>query len=342
MDADPPPPQASQPPALLSARRDDTSYITAAQPTLFAGELDVARAYAEAARSAATRRAYASDWRIFLEWCRMRAIEPLPADPTTVAVFLAHEADRGSAPMTVGRRLAAIGYHHRQAGLQPPQEREGAAAIREVLAGIRRSHGVAPQRKRPTDADMLRDLLRAVEGDGLRAVRDRALLALGMAGAFRRSELVALEVADLAWDRQGVRVTVRRGKTDQEGAGAVVAILEGRRIRPTTLLRAWLDAAGIADGPVFRRLTRNDKLLAPPMSDRAVARLVQATAAAAGYRPTDYAGHSLRSGFLTEAARQGASVFKMREVSRHKSMQVLADYVRDAELFDGHAGERFL
>ena len=180
----------------------------------------------------------------------------------------------------------------------------------------------------------------------LRAVRDRALLAFGMAGAFRRSELVALRVSDVEWVKEGLRVTIRRGKTDQEGAGATVAIPEGRRLRPKALLEAWVQQAGIVDGPLFRQLVRGKKdaaSVAPsPMSDRAVARLVQARAVAAGYLGSDFAGHSLRAGFLTAAARAGASVFKMREVSRHKSMQVLADYVRDAELFRDHAGEGFL
>lgn len=123
---------------------------------------------------------------------------------------------------------------------------------------------------------------------------------------------------------------------------AVIAIPEGRRLRPKALLEAWIDQAGVADGFVFRRLGVGGTVTPQPMSDRAIARMVQARAAAAGYTAADFAGHSLRAGFLTAAARSGASVFKMREVSRHKSMQVLADYVCDAELFRDHAGDGFL
>ena len=107
-------------------------------------EIATARRYADASRAASTQRAYASDWRRFAQWCAVRHVETLPADPRVVAVFLAAEAELGAAPMTVGRRLAAIGWMHRRAGLQPPQAREGAAAILEVVAGIRRSHGGAP------------------------------------------------------------------------------------------------------------------------------------------------------------------------------------------------------
>lgn len=313
-------------------------------PSLHHAEIATARRYADASRAASTQRAYASDWQRFSAWCLARGIETLPADPRAVAVFLSAEAQAGLAPLTVGRRLAAIGWMHRRAGFQPPQAREGAAAILEVMAGIRRSHGIAPVRKHAADADVLRDVLRAIAGDDLRSVRDRALLAFGMAGAFRRSELVALRFTDIERVPEGLRVTIQRSKTDQDGAGATIAIPEGRRLRPKALLDAWLERGGISDGFLFRRLVPGfaGGATASPMSDRAVARLVQLRVAQAGYVAADFAGHSLRAGFLTAAARSGASVFKMREVSRHKSMQVLADYVRDAELFRDHAGEGFL
>lgn len=320
----------------------DAMVVPAPDTFLDGAEIATARRYADGSRAPSTQRAYAADWRRFAAWGLLREVTTLPADPRAVAVFLAAEAAVGSAPLTIGRRLAAIGWMHRRAGLQPPQAREGAAAILEVMAGIRRSHGIAPTRKHAADADVLRDILRCITGDDLRSVRDRAVLAFGMAGAFRRSELVALQVADLQRVPEGLRMTIRRSKTDQDGAGATIAIPEGRRLRPKALLEAWLERAGISDGPLFRRLSAAGAVTAAPMSDRAIARLVQARAAAAGYDAAAFAGHSLRAGFLTAAARTGASVFKMREVSRHKSMQVLADYVRDAELFRDHAGEGFL
>jgi integrase len=305
-------------------------------------EIAAARRYADASRAPSTQRAYLSDWRRFSAWCLTRGIETLPADPRVVAVFLSAEADAGSAPLTIGRRLAAIGWVHRRAGLQPPQAREGAAVILEIMAGIRRSHGIAAYKKHAADADVLRDILRCIAGDDLRCVRDRALLAFGMAGAFRRSELVALRLEDVARVPEGLRITIRRSKTDQDGAGLAIAIPDGRRLKPKILLESWIARAGIVDGFLFRRLTAGGVVTPSPMSDRAVARLVQARAAAAGYVAGDFGGHSLRAGFLTAAARSGASIFKMREVSRHKSMQVLADYVRDAELFRDHAGDGFL
>lgn len=306
------------------------------------GEIAVARRYAAASRAPSTLRAYASDWRRFSAWCGARGEQNLPAMPTTVAVFLAAEAAAGAAPATIVRRLAAIGWMHRRAGMPSPRGREGGGAIDDVCAGIRREHGIAPVRKAPADADVLRDMLRAITGQDLRAARDRALLVIGMAAALRRSELAALRLGDIARVPEGLRVTIRRSKTDQEGAGATIAIPDGQRLRPKALLEAWIEMAGIPDGPLFRRLTAAGQVSADPMSDRAIARLVQARAGAAGYPAADFGGHSLRAGFLTAAARAGASVFKMQEVSRHRSMQVLAGYVRDADLFRDHAGKGFL
>ena len=312
-------------------------------PARLHDEVAQARSYADASRAASTRRVYEQDWATFSAWCTARGLAPLPADPRVVAVFLSAEAARGCAPPTVNRRLAAIGWAHRQAGRQPPQKSEGAAAIAEVLAGIRRTHGTAPAKKHAADADVTWTLLHHIRGERLRDHRDRALIALGMAAALRRSELVALRVEDLHTVKEGLRVTIRRSKTDQDGTSQVIAVPIGKRLRPVALVDAWLRAAGIADGFVFRRfVSKADHLSDLPMDDAGVALVVKRRAAAAGLPAADYSGHSLRSGFLTAAAQAGASIWKMQEVSRHKSVQVLSGYVRSAELFDDHAGSGFL
>lgn len=335
------------PPRLLplASAGDPAAPLIPAQPALPAildAKIERAAAYARAARSGATRRAYGSDWAIFTAWCEGHGLAALPASPDVVAVFASDQAAGGLNPATIGRRVAAIGHHHRAAGHPAPTALPTAGRLAEVLAGIRAAHGQAKRRKAPADAAALRNMLAAIEGDGLRAVRDRAILAIGMAAALRRSEIVALAVDHVALVPEGLRLTIARSKTDQAGAGAVIAIPEGARIRPKALLLAWMAAAGHRDGALFRRLSRRDALTAAPMSDRAIARLVQQHAAAAGYDPTLFAGHSLRAGFLTEGAAQGATIFKLQEVSRHKSVQVLSDYVRNAELFKDHAGQRFL
>jgi site-specific recombinase XerD len=319
--------------------------VDQAQPSLPAilnVKIERAAAYAKAARSSATRRAYDSDWAIFTGWCIAHGLSYLPATPDIVAVFASDQATAGLNPSTISRRVASIGHHHRAGGYPAPTALPTAGRLAEVLAGIRAEHGGAKRQKRPADAAALRNMLVMIEGDGLRAVRDRAILAIGMAAALRRSEIVALQVDHVGIVPEGLRLTIAQSKTDQARHGVVIAIPEGSRIRPKALLLAWMAAAGHSEGPLFCRLSRSDRLTGVAMSDRSIARLVQQYAAAAGYDPTQFAGHSLRAGFLTEGASQGATIFKLQEVSRHKSVQVLSDYVRNAELFKDHAGQRFL
>jgi integrase len=178
--------------------------------------------------------------------------------------------------------------------------------------------------------------------DTLKGKRDRALLALGFAGAFRRSELVALNVTDLAEVADGFRVTIRRSKTDQEGAGQEIAIPRGSRLRPVEAVQTWLAATGITAGPVFRPVAKGGRATAQALSANAVPDIVKGYAARIGLDPAAFAGHSLRSGFLTSGAEAGASVFKLMEVSRHKSMDTLRGYVRRSDLFKDHAGGSFL
>jgi site-specific recombinase XerD len=178
--------------------------------------------------------------------------------------------------------------------------------------------------------------------DSLSGLRDRALLLTGFAGAFRRSELVALDVADILETEAGLLVAVRRSKTDQEGRGATVALARGHAACPVKALRAWLDAAGIQSGPIFRPINRHGTVLPNRLTGRSVANIVKDYAARAGLDMAAFSGHSLRSGFLTSAAAAGASIFKMMDVSRHQSVETLRGYVRDAELFKDHAGAGLL
>ena len=304
-----------------------------------AREAEAAAAFARAEKAEATRRAYRSDFGRFAAWCAARGAAALPAAPEAVAAFLASEAGAGAKPATLARRVAAIRYAHRLAGHEPPTSAE---AVRATLRGIRRTMGAAPARKAPATASRIAAMAALAPAGTLRGLRDRALLLLGFAGAFRRSELVALHVEDLAETPDGLRVRIRRSKGDQEGLGQEVAVPHGARLRPVEAVRAWLDAAGITEGPIFRRVNKGGRVGAEALTAEVVALVVQRYAERAGFRPEDFAGHSLRAGFLTSGAENGASVFKLMEVSRHKSMDTLRGYVRGAELFKDHAGSGFL
>jgi integrase len=209
-----------------------------------------------------------------------------------------------------------------------------------VLRGIRRTIGSAPERKAPATADILTAMLKLCPPT-LTGSRDRALLALGFAGAFRRGELVALDVADLTQAPDGLRVRIRRSKTDQEGEGSEIAIPRGYRLRPVEAVQAWLAAAEI-EGSLFRQVAKGGRIQPKPLSAFSAAQIVKRYAERAGLDPAVYAGHSRRSGFLTSAAESDASIWKMAEQSRHKSLDVLRGYVRRADLFREHAGAAFL
>lgn len=308
-----------------------------------AQEIEAARAYRARSKAANTMRAYDSDWRQFEEWCWQRALEPLPALPEAVATWLAALAQSGRADSTIARQLAAIAWRHRQAGEVAPQHRDPRGVIADTLAGIRREHRARPTNKK--SAILATDLTRmiaAVEGQGSRAIRDRAVMTLGLAAALRRSELVALQLADLELVREGLKLTIRHSKTDQEGQGQIIAVPSGKILKPVTRLNAWLTVRGGAAGPLFYGTDAQGRMTNRAMSDRAVARIVQRYAEKVGLDPTAIGAHSLRSGFLTEAARSGASLSKMQEVSRQKKIEVLLGYVRDAALFENHAGDSFL
>ena len=307
-------------------------------PAALGPDLTAAVDLAKAEKAASTRKAYGTDFRLFKAWCDGKRVSSLPASPETVAAFLAAETSNGTKPSTLGRRVAAIRHAHKLAHLEPPTDSE---AVKATLRGIRRTFGGAKVRKAPAVAAKIHSMV-AMAPEGLTGLRDRALLLLGFAGAFRRSELVALNVADIEEMETGLLVTIRRSKTDQEGEGVTIAIARGDVSCPAKALREWLDAARIETGAVFRAINKAGTVAAERLTDRSVANIVKAYAERAGFDASTFSGHSLRSGFLTSAAANGASIFKMMDVSRHKSVDTLRGYVRDAELFKDHAGAGLL
>ena len=295
--------------------------------------------FARASKSAATQRAYQADAADFACWCKRQGLQPLPASVDTVAAYLAALAAAGLKASTITRRCAGIGYMHRIAGVEPPTTSE---AIRAVLSGIRRSIGSSVTRKAPATAETVGVIIAAIPTD-LRGLRDRALLLVGFAGALRRSELVALDVTDLEESAEGFHVRIRRSKTDQEGQGDFVSIPYGSRLRPIRALKDWLDAAGIEEGPLFRPIRRECKVVASErLTDRSVANILKTHVEAVGLDPTVFSGHSLRSGFVTSALQAGADVLRVMDVTRHRHINTLKAYDRRAKAFRQHAGEAFL
>ena len=298
---------------------------------------ELAETFAASSQSANTRRAYLADWQDFVDWTKLRGRTALPADPETVAFYLAELADAGKRPSTIDRRRSAISSAHKIQGFDSPTH---SALVEEVLTGIRRELGQAQRGKAPAVTADIRAMVRSLGGD-LHDVRDRAVILLGFAGAFRRSELAALTLDDIEECPEGLRVTIRRSKTDQEGKGRLIGIPRGEHpdTCPVRAYKNWLHAAGITTGVVFRGISRHGKLLGS-LSDRGVARAVKHAAELAGLDPAHYSGHSLRAGLATSAASAGAYDRDIMQQTGHKRVDTLYRYIRKGNLFQDNVARR--
>jgi site-specific recombinase XerD len=288
------------------------------------------REYIRVSKAENTLRGYQSDWRHFCAWCEAHGICPLPASPETGASYIAECASHlkiGS----IQRRLNAIAEAHKAMGLESPTH---SAIVANTMKGIRRSLGMAPAQKAPALTSDIRAMIDATD-TGLIGVRDRALILLGFAGAFRRTELVSLDVEDCAFGKDGLTVTLRRSKTDQEGTGRKVGIPYGSNpdTCPVRVLQAWLEQMAITSGPLFRSINRHGQVQSGRLSGIDVARIVKKLAERAGLEAAKYAGHSLRVGHATSAAIAGASERSIMNQTGHRSVQMVRSYIRDGSLF---------
>ncbi|PBB34336.1 site-specific integrase [Mesorhizobium sp. WSM3882] len=284
--------------------------------------------YVEQGLAENTKRAYAADLAHFEEWGGR-----IPATDATVASYLAEHAELLSVA-TLCRRLATISKAHAAKGVVSPTSSE---LVKATMKGIKRSRGTAQAEARPLLRDELFSVLEPM-GNDLKSVRDRALLLVGFAGGFRRSELVGLDVEDIEHVRQGMIVRLQRSKTDQDGVGRKIGIPFGRsRWCAVKHLTEWLDRAKIEAGPLFRGVNRHGHVAGQRLSSEAVCIIVKQRAGAAGFDPTGYSGHSLRAGLATSAAIAGASPWKIRQQTGHASDAMLSRYIRDGDLFRDNA-----
>jgi site-specific recombinase XerD len=291
---------------------------------------DRAGEFAKQSKAGNTIKAYRSDWFHFEAWCKTHGQISLPATPETVALYVA-DLSATHKPGTLTRRLSAISQAHQIAELESPT---AAAKVRLVMAGIRRNKGTAQTAKTPVLVDDLRRMISSLSAN-LLGVRNRALLLIGFSGAFRRSELVALDVSDVTFTREGLVVTIRHSKTDQESEGRKIGIPYGSNPAtcPIRSLQEWLERSGISDGPLFRPINRHGKMAAIRLSGAAVSDVVKRYVEAAGLDASEFAGHSLRSGLATSAAMAGASERSIMDQTGHRSLNMVRRYIRDGNLF---------
>jgi integrase len=300
--------------------------------------------YVEAARADNTRRAHAADWSHFATWCQAQGVEALPAGGNTLAAYITCFAGKLK-NATLGRRLVAIRNKHKEAG----HELDLGGKWAELWRGIRRVHGEPQKKKRALLTAELRKIL-AVLPDNLLGKRDRALLLVGFAGALRRSELVAVGISGTEHriEQRGETLVLHlgRAKTDQEAEGKQVGIPAGSHAEtcPVAAYRAWIEAAGITEGPVFRMVDRHGNVRPDALSPEAVRlvvrRAVERAAAAEGWSrekaeelASEYAGHSLRSGLATSAAISGSAGHLIQRHMRHAKYETTLGYIRSGELF---------
>ena len=282
-----------------------------------------------------TTRSYRTSWTQWCAFCERMGYAPLAGDVQPVGFFLAH-LSRSKSLATVRARLAAIAAAHRIAGV-PLDLR--AAAISNVIEGFKREQGVRPLKQAtPLLLDILPRFLEAYAADTAAHRRDKALLLFGFATALRRSELVALDVADIECETRGLLVNLRRSKTDQQGKGALIAVHRGANSAfcPVRAIECWLEIRTAAPGPLFTRLHKGGRITGIRLRPQAVALVVKRAITAIDLDPRSFSGHSLRAGLATSAALAGADLKSIMAQTRHRSHDVALRYIRHAEVWKGN------
>jgi integrase len=313
------------------------TYTLVPKPASLEELIQKAKTFVAAAKAPATLKAYRNDWRDFESWCRAHQLPSLPSIPESVALYI---ADRAStlASGTITRRLTSITKAHKAAGFNDSPATTRHFIVGETLKGIRRTMGTAQQGRAPLLSTDIRRIVAARRED-LLGLRDAALVLVGFAGGFRRSELAGIHICDLKFSADGVVVIVRKSKTDQEGAGREVGLPFGASPEtcPVRALRQWLDRAGIREGPVFRSVGRYGHVSRRGLHSDSIGKLLKRAAGRAGLKVEELGGHSLRAGCVTQAAMNGVREFVIMRQTGHKTIATLRRYIRSGEIFRENA-----
>jgi|TARA_B110000211_G_C14090665_1_gene558863 site-specific recombinase XerD len=293
----------------------------------------------QSSKSLNTVRAYKSDFEDFGLFCVQNSFKNLPSEPETVSLYLTHLSTRGIKISTIKRRLVSIGVIHKIKGHYLDTKHP---VIMENLMGIKRRKGTKQIGKKPLLINELKQLIdvinKANEAD-IKKLRNKALLLIGFAGGFRRNELVSLDLEDVEFVFEGVKITLKRSKTDQFGEGMTKGIphFGDSLYCPVMNLRRWLNVSKIKKGPIFLKFSKGPKLTKSRLTDQSVALIIKGYLMKAGIDSKNYSGHSLRSGFATSAAEAGAEERSIMSMTGHKSTEMVRRYIKDANLFKNNA-----
>ena len=317
----------------MSTSTDQLPAVRPAEvPPAIVAAVASAKGYMGASMATNTLRAYQGQWAAFTRWCEAAGVPSLPAAPGTIAAYLADLADGGKKASTIDSARAAIRKAHEAAGADDPTH---ALAVTQTLKGIHREIGTAPVQKAPALTADVRAMVATLPAN-VKGIRDTALLLVGFAGAFRRSEVVGISVEHLTTTLEGITLFVPKSKTDQEGQGRLVGIrrTDTPATCPVRALSAWLAAGAITAGPVFRYVDKGGQVHPEALSAQSVALVVKQAAKAAGLDPAHYAGHSLRAGLVTQAAKNKAAVTDIMRQTGHRSVETVNRYIRKANIFE--------
>ena len=286
-----------------------------------------------------TVRAYKSDFKDFGLFCAQNGFKSLPSEPKIVSLYLTYLSTKGFKMSTLKRRLVSIGVIHRLKGHYLDTKHP---SIIENIMGIKRRKGSIQKGKKPILISHLKQLIDVIDKQNnkdIKKLRDRSIILIGFSGGFRRNEIVSLDYDDLDFVEEGVKVQIRRSKTDQFGEGSIKALpyFDSSQYCPVTSLKNWMKISRITSGPVFRRFVKGSKLSEKRLTDQTVALLIKEYLNLAGIDSKHYSGHSLRSGFATSAAESGAEERSIMAMTGHKSTEMVRRYIKEANLFKNNA-----
>jgi site-specific recombinase XerD len=286
-----------------------------------------------------TIRAYKSDFRDFGLFCAQNGFKSLPSEPKIISLYLTHLSTKEVKMSTLKRRLVSIGVIHKLKGHYLDTKHP---SIIENIMGIKRRKGSFQKGKKPiliNDLKLLIDVIDKVNKEKIMRARDRSIILIGFSGGFRRNEIVSLDFDDLDFVSEGLKINLKRSKTDQYGEGSVKGLpyFDNSQYCPVLSVKKWIEISNIDSGPLFRRFSKGSKLTDNRLTDQTVALLIKKYLNLAGIDSKNYSGHSLRSGFATSAAESGAEERSIMAMTGHKSTQMVRRYIREANLFKNNA-----
>ena len=286
-----------------------------------------------------TVRAYKSDFNNFGLFCAKNGFKSLPTEPKIVSLYLTHLSTKNIKISTLKRRLVSIGVVHKLKGHYLDTKHP---SIIENIMGIKRRKGSIQKAKKPILINDLKQIINVIDNQNneeIKKLRDRTIILVGFSGGFRRNEITSLNYEDLDFVKEGVKINIKKSKTDQFGEGLLKGIpyFDNLQYCPVISLKKWIDVSNIYSGPLFRRFTKGSSLSVNRLSDQTVALLIKEYTKLAGIDNKNYSGHSLRSGFATSAAESGVEERNIMAMTGHKSSEMVRRYIKEANLFKNNA-----